>query len=139
MNNNKLYLPQILDFSFCRLNPIIYLKWKAHNIYYFNNCSLFTNIFDSDNHFKIGRTSEEDWLEFWHCLEQIDVWNWDSEYNYRGVKFYEASHWHLYISYQKQIIESAGNNSFPPTALNRPTDSFIDLLNAIIKLGNSII
>jgi len=138
MKNNILYLPQKLDFSFNRLNPIIYLKWIEPNIYYFNNCNLFKNIFDSDSHFKIGRPAEIDWVEFWQSLDQLNVWDWDSEYNYRGLRFYEGSNWHLYIVHQDKIIKTVGSNSYPPAALNRPSEIFIELLNAVIKLGNSI-
>lgn len=138
MTAKNSYLPKILKFNFCRFNPIILLNWEEPYLYYFNKCKFYNSKFEGESNFKMGKAAEDDWLEFWLKLETINVWNWNSEYNYRGIKFYESSNWHLYIVHQEKSIKSNGNNSFPPASLNQPSEQFIALLNAFIELGNSI-
>lgn len=138
MNEERFFLPESLEFSFCTTKPIITLVWEEELLYYLNNCNFYNDLFDSDNKIAFGRPTQKDWLEFWDKINDLDVWSWQKHYKYRGLRFYDNYKWHLIIICNYHKIESFGSNSFPPNGLNQPTDDFITLINTFIDLGNSI-
>jgi hypothetical protein len=54
--------------------------------------------------------AEEDWQEFWHLLDEMEIWDWYELYQQLCM---EGDEWKVIISYDDQHLESEGANSYP--------------------------
>jgi len=72
--------------------------------------------------------SHEEWEEFWYMMDEIQIWDWYSEYN---VQCLHEDDWEVTIKYQDQMVESRGQSSYPGT--------FRDFMKAIEVLTGVMI
>jgi hypothetical protein len=72
--------------------------------------------------------SHEEWEEFWYMMDEIQIWDWYSEYN---VQCLHEDDWEVTIKYQDQMVESRGQSSYPCT--------FRDFMKAIEVLTGVMI
>jgi hypothetical protein len=82
------------------------------------------------------RPNAQQWREFRQALDDLNVWQWQSNYQSRA---FDGTQWALDISYADKKIKSYGDNNYPDAAGkpdNNPgyTASFNQYLEAIRKL-----
>ena len=79
----------------------------------------------------------EQWQEFRKSLDELNVWQWHSDYPSGGVK--DGTQWSLEIAYTDHVLKSHGDNNYPdasgkPNGKPEPTKDFSRYLAAIKKL-----
>jgi hypothetical protein len=72
--------------------------------------------------------SPEQWGEFWFMLDEIEIWDWYSEYS---VQCLYEDYWEVSIKYQDHLVMSRGKNSYPNT--------FRELMKAVEELTGFIV
>jgi hypothetical protein len=57
-----------------------------------------------------------EWLDFWHRMDEIGIWDWYGEYIMTcSDACMEGDEWEIHILYGDVRIESYGANSYPST------------------------
>ena len=60
--------------------------------------------------------TDSEWLDFWHRMDEIEIWDWYDEYIMTcSDACMEGDEWEIYIVYGDVRIESNGANSYPST------------------------
>jgi hypothetical protein len=72
--------------------------------------------------------SHEEWEEFWFMMDEIEIWDWYSEYS---VQCLHEDDWEVSIKYQDQLVESRGKSSYPGT--------FREFMKAVEELTGVIV
>jgi len=56
--------------------------------------------------------SKEKWDRFLKECDRIDIWSWESQYQFKGA-IMDGSHWSLHIEYGHQKVKTSGSNAYP--------------------------
>ena len=59
---------------------------------------------------RIFRPTEEDWIEFWKKINDLDVWGWEESYHNLCL---DGEDWSLSIEHEGKSISSEGGNAYP--------------------------
>lgn len=79
--------------------------------------------------------SHDDWQVFLQTLDDLDVWNWRSDYQNPGIL--DGTGWGVEIRWGSKTIVSAGSNSYPESKSLPPgnvSSDFDRFLAAVSKL-----
>ena len=134
MDNFDNHLPKRLLFSLKSNHPIVFIEWKQKTLFF--SCSYS---FYYTNGVEKGKPEFEDWRIFWNKINKLDVWNWKSSYCSKCDNCLDGLNWHLELEYQDNFISCCGKNCFPPANSNRQSKIFVNLIEAFLELGTSII
>lgn len=122
------------------LNPkTLCIKYEALNTGYFfslkweYNVLLIKQFSDNENQDEQKiMPSNEEWEDFWHYLNEINVWDWYEEYIVNCLdSCVDGDEWEVDIIFRDMKVESHGANSYPPT--------FREFLKAIEELTGILI
>lgn len=81
--------------------------------------------------------SDEEWQRFREAVEQLHIWDWQSDYE---VPVLDGTEWSLRLQYGDQAIESSGSNGYPgdpPSSTEGPEYSrafnrFLEAVNHLL-------
>ena len=76
--------------------------------------------------------SDEQWKNFRESLDQLDVWNWKT--NYVDLKVLDGTQWGLTIAYSNRTMTIEGSNGYPGSKDAQPSDLFNNFLSAVEQL-----
>ena len=82
--------------------------------------------------------SEQEWIEFWKKMDQIDIWNWSRDYEPEG-EVLDGYFWNLKIELGDKKIKASGSNAYPGDSIGEIIDlhissSFKMFLDAVEEL-----
>jgi hypothetical protein len=83
-----------------------------------------------DNLDEISPT-EDEWIHFWHKVDELGVWDWNSHYDLCCL---DGNRWKLKIVYNELDVNSSGENDYPDTFLGF-WEALEELLDRDLKLG----
>ena len=74
----------------------------------------------------------DEWDNFWHRMDEIELWGWYEEYNMDCSDFcLDEEEWEVSIRWNNKIVESHGCNSYPST--------FREFMKAVEELTGFVI
>ena len=80
---------------------------------------------------RIFRPTEEDWIEFWKKINDLDVWGWEESYHNLCL---DGEDWSLSIEHEGKSISSEGGNAYPVVKGTNYGKVFTNFLQAIDNL-----
>lgn len=102
-------IPKVFEFRYGSvlnlLHPHFELKDNkfVEDILFYRDCT----------HLDIKPT-EEQWIEFWNKMEEIDIWNWNEYYSPLPDRIVmDGISWRIKIVHDDHRIESGGSNAYP--------------------------
>lgn len=106
--------------------PAWQLRWSAGKLE-FQVLPPETDEDDEERTVALFSPSQEQWAEFWHAVDELDVWTWSGEYGSpSGVPA-----WSLEFGRGDRRVRSAGHGAFPRTGSPAPTPEFRVLIEAL--------
>lgn len=83
-----------------------------------------------DEH-KTARPTEEQWAKFWAKMDQLQLWQWQPEYEQLCI---DGTNWSVEISISGKAIISKGSNAYPDSKSPELSTTFIEFKRAIKEL-----
>jgi hypothetical protein len=115
--------PQEFIFNFKAKNQKVEFNLKVEDDHL-----ILDHVSPSSNDEKIVISpSKEEWEDFWHFLDEIDIWRWYDEYMlFCDDACVWGDEWDIKMKWNDFKVESRGLDSYPPT--------FRDFIKALEEL-----